>query len=603
MMYRIVSLLIGIMVVAHIGPAQASTSPHPGAATTFTPVSHAVVLRVRAATFAEARELVLSGVDVLGRDGDDLFILAGPATQARLLADGWHIRLDAAQTEMLQQANTLANHEAYQTVEEVETFLSTMAARYPHLSKLVVFGESWERQQVAGNGYDLLALRLTNQNTPGPKPVFFLMGAIHARELVTAEIATRFIEYLLTNYGTDPDVTWVLNEHEIVVAPLVNPDGHKVAEQGYMQRKNTNTSFGGNCHAPPTASSNYGVDLNRNFSYQWGLLSRPDMDPCNVTFPGNAPASEPETAAIEAFIRSLYPDHPRPASGTPAPADTSGVLISMHSYADLIVWPWGSTTNPAPNGAGLARLGQRLARFSGYTAGQAVTLYPTAGTTDDWAYAELGIAAYTFEIGPAYGDCGGFMPPFRCLDSGDDGQFWQRNLPALFYAAQVARAPYTQPAGPEVAYVEVGADVVSSTIPITPGTLTRTRLVSTTNPTTSTRALDLAVGFDAQGEPATAAEIYLEDSPWQGGEAYPLPAPDNPTTPDSPWMLSLTFDTTEPAEPTPAAQQEQQLLLVRGRSAEGVWGPLQAVWVPGDVVLPSGPDPLPAHLWLPLVAK
>ena len=72
-----------------------------------------------------------------------------------------------------------------------------------------------------------------------------VQGGIHARELVTPEEATRLIQYLLSNYGVDADATWLLDEHQIIVLPMYNPDGRKIAETGQLKRKNMNGNTGG----------------------------------------------------------------------------------------------------------------------------------------------------------------------------------------------------------------------------------------------------------------------------------------------------------------------------------------------------------------------
>ena len=100
---------------------------------------------------------------------------------------------------------------------------------------------------------------MTNSAIAGPKPKLFVTGAIHAREYATAELATRFAEYLVNNYGVDADATWILDYHEVHVMLQTNPDGRKKAETGLSWRKNTNQNYCG-------ATSNYrGADLNRNF--------------------------------------------------------------------------------------------------------------------------------------------------------------------------------------------------------------------------------------------------------------------------------------------------------------------------------------------------
>ena len=58
------------------------------------------------------------------------------------------------------------------------------------------------------------------------------MAEIHAREYVTAETAARFAEYLMANYGIDPDITWLLDYYKVYIVTMTNPDGRKMAEGG-----------------------------------------------------------------------------------------------------------------------------------------------------------------------------------------------------------------------------------------------------------------------------------------------------------------------------------------------------------------------------------
>lgn len=443
--------------------------------------------------------------------------------------------------------------DAYLTLEETEQFLREVSASYPNLTNLVDIGNSWTYEQTRGAaGHDIFALRITNQATRGPKPVLFVMAAIHAREVVSTEIAVRFITFLLTNYGVDPTVTWILNEHEIVVVPIANPDGYIYAEQGYLQRKNVNDRHDGHCTYPPTLKNHAGVDLNRNFSFQWGTVDQPTLDPCSQTFPGSSAASEPETRAMQQFITSLYPHPSPPGEEQAAPATTSGLLISLHTYSELVLWPWGYTPKSSPNAEALAQLGQKFADRNGYTPRQAAHFYPSSGTIDDWAYGTLGIPVYTFEIGPATGPCGGFMPAYRCLEEDEDEPgFWPRNLPALLYAAQVVRAPYTQPSGPAIEHIDVVSD---------------------------THTITYTVEVNGGTQPVSATEIYLGRSPWHGGtplELAPLDGTFDSASEQAQITLPLQRVMTETAELTPS----HRLVLARGRSGEGVWGPVRAEWM------------------------
>ncbi len=513
-----------------------------------------LVVRIRAPTPNEALQLIHSGVDLLGaRDGTDLFALVTTAEQSTLLAAGWPVQVDTVQTAQFQHAYLQAFPTGYHSVEEIEAFLYEMAATYPHLTTLVRFGESWERQHLGADyGSDLLALRLTHHDTPGPKPVFVLLAAIHARELTTAEIAIRFIDYLLTQYGTDADVTWMLHEHEIVVIPMANPDGRKLAEQGYSQRKNTNYLNGGACARPPQERNQSGVDLNRNFAFAWGTIDGPHISPCRPVYPGPTPASEPETQALQAFIRSLYPDHTRPTSAQPAPATTTGILISLHSYSDLVLWPWGHTTAPTPNERALVRLGQRLAQFTGYLPMQSIFLYPTSGTTDDWAYGELGLASYTFEIGPYGGICGGFMPPYACIDGNEERHFWAETLPALLYAARVVRAPYREPAGPDVRDLTVLYD---------------------------SRVLTLTATLDGHTQPVAGAELYVGQSSSTAPIALqPLDGTFDTVIEQAQVVLGLPHLNSRNLMDSQNNNEPELLLLVQAYNADGSQGPISATW-------------------------
>jgi hypothetical protein len=117
-------------------------------------------------------------------------------------------------------------------------------------------------------------------------------------------------------------------------------------------------------------------------------------------------------------------------------------MITLHSYGNDIIVPWGYTEKTSPNDAQLRALGQKIAASNGYvvdTNGGTVG-YETSGTTDDFTYGVLGVASFTIEVGPSSGNCGGFFPKFSCLDS----KFWPEMKGAFTAAAQAAAAPYKQ---------------------------------------------------------------------------------------------------------------------------------------------------------------
>ena len=384
-------------------------------------------------------------------------------SESAQLADlGFQLELDPQFNDLLSQhaaainaglpssvsgPSTIPGYACYRTVDETEDRLYELAAAYPHLVALWDIGNSWEKTQNTSHGYDIYVANLTNKSIPGPKPKLFLLGAIHAREYATAETALRFAEHLLARYGHDPDITFMLDYYELHVVPMANPDGRLHAEAGESWRKNTDNDDG--CFS----ADYWGVDLNRNSSFKWGLDSGSSSGACDETFRGPAPVSEPEVQALQNYIAGLYPDQRGSADSDAAPADATGVLITLHSYGELILYGWGWTPDLSPNDLQLQTLGRKFGFFTDYTVCQASVegcLYSTSGGTDDWSYGELGVASYTFELGTwFFQDCSAF-----------NETIYPDNQDALLYALKAARLPYQNPAGPESLNLTLSNDPV-----------------------------------------------------------------------------------------------------------------------------------------------
>lgn len=375
-----------------------------------------------------------------------------------LRSQGYSVEIDPIRTEKLDDLSPANPDEAgipgfscYRTVEETYDTLQNLENHYPNLAMRIDIGDSWEKTQAEGEpGYDLWVLVLTNQSIPGPKPRFFLMGAVHAREYATAETVTRFAEYLLSNYGSDPDVTWFLDYYEVHLLAQANPDGRKKAESGDSWRKNTDRDDGCNIE------TSWGVDLNRNSSFEWGGIGTSSYA-CDSTYHGPSPASEPEIQAMETYVRSLFPDQRGPNETDPAPMETPGLFITLHSYGELILWPWGHTSIQAPNHLQLQTLGRKMAYFNYYWPQQSYELYGTSGTNDEFAYGELGVAAYTFEMGVEFFEpCGGF-----------EDVIYPNNQAALKTALKATRRPYQEPAGPDVINLSLSSPIIQQGLPVT----------------------------------------------------------------------------------------------------------------------------------------
>lgn len=372
----------------------------------------------------------------------------------QLFAYGFKVEIDRALTEShlsvkrtIQAAQrnneildprTIPGFACYRTVEETYDTMDTLVAENPTLASIVDIGDSWEKENLGGNnGYDLRVLKITNSAITGTKPILFAMSSIHAREYTPAELNTRFAEYLLDNYGTDADATWLVDHREIHLLLQGNPDGRKIAEAGELKRKTQNNNF---CSGQLTR----GVDMNRNFPFMWNQGTGSSGNQCSQVYRGPSATSENETSAIDTYIKTLFIDARGEGINDPAPDDTTGLYLDIHNVASLILFPYGFSdgAQQSPNHAQLRTLGRKFGFYNGYRAEQSnASLGGADGASDDSAYGQLGVASYTFELGGS-----GFFTSCTTFEN----EIYPDNLQALIYAAKVSDTPYITASGPDI---------------------------------------------------------------------------------------------------------------------------------------------------------
>jgi hypothetical protein len=377
------------------------------------------LVRLHFKSQSQLQTWVDGGLDVWEVDGQTALVSLGKSQLLTLKTQGVDL-------EYVPTATRASFPACYRTYNDMLTFFQERETRYPDLFRLYDVGDSWEKENALADR-DLYVARLTSPRGPTEKPKLFLVAEHHAREIITPEVAMDFIDDLLENYDQDPTITWLLDQREVWVMPMANPDGHARAAQMEDWRKNTNQAQRCSGGSPPWS---YGVDLNRNYGYEWGLDVGSSPEPCNLTYRGEAPFSEPETRAIRDLVRDEH----------------FNILVSLHSYGKLVLYPWAHTWHPAPDAENLSALATRMAGPGGYTAQQATGIgYVSSGDTTDWSYGELGIPSFTIEVGG-----GSFWPSCDVK-----GQLYQELRPALMYAAMAADHPYRVAGGPDVRQVAV----------------------------------------------------------------------------------------------------------------------------------------------------
>lgn len=302
----------------------------------------------------------------------------------------------------------------FHNYEETISTLQNLVSKHADIVRIQKVGHSTENREVLALHFNTHPEALRSGQSHKPGVVF--MGAHHAREHLSVEIPLMLAEYLLDN-REDAQVWNLLDSRDIWIIPMVNPDGAEwdiqTGKYRWWRKNRRNNGDG-----------TYGVDLNRNYSYQWGTGGA-DPDTASDTYRGTGPFSEPETQAIKKFIEEHL---------------NVKVLLTFHTFSELILYPWGHKYEPIENQkdrASFQAMAQTMAGWNHYKPQQSSALYIASGDTTDWAYGTYGIFAFTFELSPRNMFEGGFYPGTKVID-----KVFQDNLKPCLYLIDLADDPY-----------------------------------------------------------------------------------------------------------------------------------------------------------------
>ncbi len=303
----------------------------------------------------------------------------------------------------------------YLTADGIEAAIQYIVATYPSCARGTVLPEP------SVEGRTCLALKIAAGNPEGRRAVLFL-GGLHAREVVNPDLLISFALDLCQAYTTGTGLRFggrtfeaafvklIVESLEVIIFPLVNPDG-----RAYVQAPGGDVWWRKNRSFHP-ASGCYGVDINRNFDFRWSSGIGTSANPCDYQiYKGPSAFSEPETRNV----RWLLDNNPNIMG-----------MIDVHSYDDDVLYPWGDGPDQEANPGGSDYLPPadlnwytsvgdsvqsaiRSVRGTTYTVKQSIQLYPTSGTSMDYAYRrsfanrkDTKVYAYTIETGTE------FQPPY-----------------------------------------------------------------------------------------------------------------------------------------------------------------------------------------------
>lgn len=263
------------------------------------------------------------------------------------------------------------NWKSFFHLKTIYSWLEHMVAQYPTDLTLIDMGNSTE-------GVPIKGLKLSRNKS---NKAIFIESGIHAREWIAPAAATYLLNELLTT--KEEAVQNLANNYNWIVFPCVNPDGYKYTfEHDRMWRKNR--QLFDICR---------GVDLNRNYPDHWNTTGA-SGDPCRYDYSGPNAGSETETTRLMNFLT------------VHAEKEQIRTYIALHSYSQMIMFPYGYTREHIANYDDLQEFGRnaagRIRELTGrnYTSGSLIeTIYPSSGGSMDWAYSKIKIPiAYTFEL-------------------------------------------------------------------------------------------------------------------------------------------------------------------------------------------------------------
>jgi hypothetical protein len=163
---------------------------------------------------------------------------------------------------------------------------------YPEICRLDTLGKSVD-------GRDILAIKITRRpDVREAEPVFYFSSTMHGDETTGFVLMLRLAHHLLDNYGRDSLVNRLVDNMEIWINPLANPDGT------YWNREDT-ISY-------PRRFNMNDADLNRNFPGIDGIEHPDGME------------YQPENLAQMRFMDSLRPV----------------LSANIHGGIEVVDYPW-----------------------------------------------------------------------------------------------------------------------------------------------------------------------------------------------------------------------------------------------------------------------
>lgn len=298
----------------------------------------------------------------------------------------------------------------YLTYDEALDELDKMVSLYPDLLSPRTAIDTI----LTHEGRSIYWMRLSdNANVEEDEPEVLYTALHHAREPNSLAQMIYYMWYLLENYESDSEVKYLVDNTEMYFIPIVNPDG-------YVYNGLTNPEGGGLWRKNRYAidSTVVGVDLNRNYGYEWGFDNQGSSNnPGRDTYRGPSAFSEPETQAVRDFCN----------------AHNFRIALNYHTFGNLLIYPWGFSDQPTDDHEIFVSFADLMTTENNYFAGTGTETvgYTVNGDSDDWMYGDTVSKPVIYSLTPESGSqLYGFWPPQDQIDAINKSNVYQNLMAA-----------------------------------------------------------------------------------------------------------------------------------------------------------------------------
>ncbi len=200
--------------------------------------------------------------------------------------------------------------------------------------------------------------RKSEPEDPGPdgkRKTILITGGLHAREWISSSSVSYVAWAIITGYGNTNMITKLVDSFDIVVVPVVNPDGYEYTWQtDRLWRKTRQTTNFRFCR---------GYDLDHAFGYEWDSKARDE--PCSETYGGESAFQAVEARTISAWAHNLIEEGNTEFIG----------FLDLHSYSQQIMFPFSySCATDPPNLENLEELAAGLAKAIRLSTGETYSI-------------------------------------------------------------------------------------------------------------------------------------------------------------------------------------------------------------------------------------